>query len=192
MKPAAKLSGARLAARARAVRLFLFDVDAVLTDGLIYHFVDPSGELVEFKGVHSHDSLSLHWLADAGLATGAISGRSSRGLEQRLKMLKCRYIYQGRLDKAVVFAEVLRLGSFQPGEVLYIGDDLPDLPVLRAAGLGVAPANARPEAKSAAAWVTRARGGEGVVREAAELVLKAQGRWDAVLSRFIDSPGSVS
>lgn len=167
------------------------DVDGVLTGGLIYHFVDSGGELVEFKGVHAQDSIALSWLAQSGLKTGVISGRDSRGMEQRLKMLKASYIYQGRLDKKAVFAEICGHAQLSARQALYIGDDLPDLPVLAAAGLAVAVANARPEVKAAAHWVTRSRGGEGAVREVCEFLLKAQGLWEGLLRRF-DSAGSLS
>jgi len=172
------------AARLRRIKLVMTDVDGVLTNGTIYHFVDTAGELVEFKGIHSHDSIGLAWLAESGFKTGVISGRVSKGTEARLKILKVAHIYQHRLDKTAVLAEVLKKEGLGEDQVAYMGDDLPDIPVLRLAGLGVAPANARPEVKAAAHWITRARGGEGAFRELAEALLKAQGLWTAVLSRY--------
>ncbi len=180
----AKLSGGRLGERARAVRAVLMDVDGVLTDGLLFHFVDSQKELVELKGIHTQDSIALAWLAEAGLKTGCISGRVSAGVDARLRMLKASFVFQGRLDKKAVLEQICREAGLRPSQILYLGDDLPDVPVLRAVGLGVAVANARPEVKAAAHWVTKASGGRGAVREAAELVLKAQGLWPAVLSRF--------
>lgn len=178
------LSSRKLELAARRVKLVMMDVDGVLTNGLLWHFVNAAGELVELKGVHTQDSIALAWLGEFGFKTGCISGRSSQGMAERLKMLKASYIYQGRLDKRAVFDEVCGLAGAASGEALYIGDDIPDIPVIQAAGLGVAVANARPEVKRAAAWVTRARGGEGAVREVAELLLKAQGRWAGVLGKF--------
>lgn len=179
-----KLSRAALATRLKKIRLVLTDVDGVLTNGAIYHFVDSSGELVEFKGIHAQDSIALAWLAESGLATGVISGRVSKGTDARLRILKVKHIYQHRLDKARVFAEILKAEGLEPGQSLYVGDDVPDLAVMTRAGLAVAPANARVEVKAAAHWVTRARGGEGAIREIAETLLKSQGLWAAILSRY--------
>lgn len=164
------------------------DIDGVLTDGVLYHFVDTAGGLVELKGIHAHDSISLTWLADAGIKTGFISGRISQGVAERAKALRVTYVYQHRLDKLNVFEEICRDAGAAAAGVLYIGDDLPDIPVLRAAGLGVAVANARPEVKAAAHLVTGARGGQAAVRETVEYLLKANGFWPKILSRFgVDS-----
>ncbi len=179
-----KLSASTLRKRARELKVVLMDVDGVLTNGWLYHFVSAAGELVELKGVHSHDSISLTWLARAGLKTGLISGRVSKGMAERAKMLGMTYIYQHRLDKKNVFDEICRTEGIEARQALFIGDDLPDLPVLRAAGIGVAVANARPEVKASASWVTKAKGGEGAVREVAEFVLEARGLWEGVLEGF--------
>lgn len=179
-----RLGPKALAAAAKRIRLVLTDVDGVLTAGLIYHFVDTAGELVELKGTNTQDSIALAWLAETGFITGVISGRVSMGVDARMKMLKVSHVYQGRLDKSAVLAEVLQATGLSAEQTFYMGDDLPDLLVLPRVGLGVAPANARPEVKAAAKWVTRARGGEGAFREAAELLLRAQGHWPAILRRY--------
>ena len=178
------MSQLTLQARLRRVRLVLMDVDGVLTDGRIFHLVDTRGRLVEFKGIHAQDSIGLSWLAQSGLQTGVISGRMSQGVAERMKILKMTYIYQHRLDKKRVFDEICRRARAEPREALYIGDDLPDRPVLRAAGVGVAVANARPEVRRAARWVTRRSGGDGAVREVAEALLKSQGLWDKIREKF--------
>ena len=167
----------------KKIRLALMDVDGVLTNGVVYHFALKEG-LVEFKGVHAQDAISLAWLADCQIKTGIISGRNSAGLAERLKALKVSFIYQGRLDKKVVFDEICRDSGISPNETLYIGDDLPDIPVIKSAGIGVAVQNARPEVKQAAHWVTENSGGKGAVREVAEAVLKAQGLWPKILETF--------
>jgi len=182
--PMPKLSRKRICDAASRVKLALMDVDGVLTDGLIYHFVDSAGGLVEFKGMRSQDSIALTWLAECGVKTGFISGRRSAGTEKRLEMLKASYIYQGRLDKLAVLEEIRKKSGIDARNTLYIGDDLPDLPVLARVGLAAAPANARPEVKAAAHWVTKASGGQGAVREVAETILKSQGRWGDVLKHF--------
>ena len=181
------LSPAALKKRLTAVKLVLFDVDGVLTDGLVYHMVDSGGSLIEFKGINAQDSIGLAWLAESGLRTGAISGRNSVGMHKRLEMLKVKYIFQGRLDKLDVFRQICADAGVSASETLYMGDDIPDIPVLCACGLAVAPANARPEVKAAASWVTKARCGEGAVREMAEAVLKSQGLWQGILDKF--APG---
>lgn len=170
--------------KARRAKLVLMDIDGVLTSGTIYHFVNSAGRLVEFKGINSQDSIALAWLAESGFRTGFISGRNSSGVEERLKLLNATFIYQGRLDKKNVFEEICGKASVEASQTVYIGDDLPDIPVLRLAGLSVAVGNARPEVKSWAHWVTRAKGGEGAVREVAELVLTASGLWPGILKRF--------
>ncbi|MDE2490610.1 MAG: HAD hydrolase family protein [Elusimicrobia bacterium] len=179
-----RLSPAERARRLAKIRLVLTDVDGVLTSGVIYHFVDTAGELVEFKGIHSQDSIAMAWLAESGLTTGVISGRVSKGTDARLRLLKVKHIYQHRLDKADVFAEILAKEGLAPEQAAYLGDDLTDLPVMRRAALGVAPASARPEVLAAAHWVVRARGGDGAFREFAEALLKRQGLWDAILARY--------
>lgn len=179
-----RLSAAALRARARKIRLVLTDVDGVMTDGTIYHFVDTAGELVEFKGIHAQDSIGMAWLAESGLVTGVISGRISKGTEARLKNLKVKHIYQHRLDKAAVLAEIMKAEGLDDDAVAYVGDDLPDLAVMSKVGLSVAPANSRPEVLAAAHWITKARGGDGAFREIAELILKAQGLWAPILARY--------
>jgi YrbI family 3-deoxy-D-manno-octulosonate 8-phosphate phosphatase len=179
-----KLSNAALQTRLKKIRLVLTDIDGVLTGGTIYHLVDTAGELVEFKGIHAQDSIAMAWLAESGLVTGVISGRVSKGTDARLRILKVTHIYQHRLDKANVFAEILKAEGLEPGQALYVGDDLPDLAVMTRAGVAVAPANARVEVKAAAHWVTKARGGEGAFREMTEALLKSRGLWAAVLARY--------
>lgn len=179
-----KLQPKALRAKTAKVRLVLTDVDGALTAGTIYHFVDTIGELVEFKGINAQDSIAMAWLAESGLVTGVISGRVSKGMDARLKLLKVKHIYQHRLDKAAVLAEIASAEKISTERIVYMGDDLPDLAVMSRVGLAVAPANARAEVKAAAHWVTRARGGDGALRELAEVILKSQGLWDAVRARY--------
>ncbi|MDD5656245.1 MAG: HAD hydrolase family protein [Elusimicrobia bacterium] len=179
-----RLSARALAARLRRVRVVLMDVDGVVTNGHIYHFVDTRGELVEFKGIHAQDSIALNWLAQMGLRTGVISGRLSKGVAERMKLLSMTYVYQHRLDKKAVLAEICRAAKAEPRDILYIGDDIQDLPVMRLAGVAVAVRNGRPEVRAAAHWVTAREGGDGAVREVAEALLKAQGLWQKVLAQF--------
>ncbi|MEK9145312.1 MAG: polysaccharide biosynthesis/export family protein, partial [Elusimicrobiota bacterium] len=170
--------------RAKRIRLLLMDVDGVLTDGRLYHFVDQAGRLVEFKGFHGRDGVALIWLAENGIRTGIISGRVCPGVRGRAKMLKMSYIVEGTLDKAPALRSILKDSGVAPEETAFVGDDLPDIPALRAVGLGVAVSDACPEARRAARWVTRSPGGRGAIREVAQLILKAQGRWSSLLARY--------
>ncbi|MFA6091715.1 MAG: HAD hydrolase family protein [Elusimicrobiota bacterium] len=170
--------------RARRIRLVLMDVDGVLTDGRLYHFAGKDGELVESKGFDSQDGIALIWLAEHGIKTGLISGRRSKGVEGRAKMLRMEHVVLGTFEKLPAFEEILKKTGLRAEQAAYIGDDLPDVPVLRKAGLSVAVANARPEVLKRAHWVTRRRGGEGAVREVAEFLLRSQDLWKSVLDRF--------
>lgn len=170
-----------LAAR---VRLLLMDVDGVLTDGKLYNVPDASGNMVETKAFDSQDGIALQWLSWKGLATGVISGRVSPATEARAKQVKMTYVYQGHIEKIPVLEEILSLSGIAASEVAYIGDDLTDVVVMNRVGLSIATANARPEVKRCAKHVTQNAGGQGAVREVAELLLKAQGHWDDLLRKY--------
>ena len=175
---ASKLPAA-IVARARKIRLLLLDVDGVLTNGLVCLQGFPDGTVQELKLFHSQDGAGLTMARDAGLRTGVITGRDSTALTRRAKETGMEFVYQGRAEKIPAYEEILRVAGVEDSEVAYAGDDLPDLPVLRRVGLAVAVANAVPEVKRAAHLVTKHSGGDGAVREIIELILKAQGKWDA-------------
>jgi 3-deoxy-D-manno-octulosonate 8-phosphate phosphatase (KDO 8-P phosphatase) len=170
--------------RAKNIKLIRMDVDGVLTEGKLYYFPDSSGKMTEFKGFNSHDGLGLHLCFTAGILTGVISGRVSPSVDERAKILNMKYVYQGHLDKIASWEEILKDAKLDASEVAYIGDDFPDIPLLRRAGLAVAVANARLEVKQAAHFVTEHGGGSGAVRDAVELVLKASGKWDAAVEKY--------
>lgn len=170
--------------KAEKVRLLLMDVDGVLTDGLLFYVPSDATGMFETKGFNSQDGLGFHFCNSAGIKTGVISGRDSAALAHRAKLLKMSYVYQGLLKKQGAYAEILKDADVVDEAVAYIGDDLTDLPLIQRAGFGVAVANARPEVKAAADYITTARGGEGAVREVIELILKAQGRWEEALAAF--------
>ncbi|MBX9722151.1 MAG: HAD hydrolase family protein [Candidatus Obscuribacterales bacterium] len=174
--------------RAKNIKLLLMDVDGVMTDGKLYYFPDAQGKMVEFKGFNSHDGLGLYLCNAAGIITGVISGRNSPAVEERAKILKMRYVHQGHLDKVKTWEETLADAGVDAEEAAFIGDDFPDIPLMRRAGLAVAVANARPEVKAAAHFVSEHNGGEGAVRDAAELILKAKGVWDTVSAHYFQIP----
>jgi 3-deoxy-D-manno-octulosonate 8-phosphate phosphatase (KDO 8-P phosphatase) len=171
-------------ARASRIKLLLMDVDGVLTDGLIYNVPDPEGKMFETKGFDSQDGISLHWLTWKGIRTGVISGRNSPATEERARQCKMTYVYQGHIEKIPILEEILANAGIDRAEVAYIGDDFTDVVIMRRVGFAVATANARPEVKAAAHYVTSAPGGAGAVREAIELILKAQGLWGEILAHY--------
>lgn len=180
-----------VAARAGRIRLLLMDVDGVLTDGRLYYLPSPDGSPQEMKGFDSQDGIALRWLADRGFETGVISGRQSSGVEQRARILGMRHVHQGHLVKLPVFERILADSGFSSEQVAFVGDDIPDLPVMLRCGLAVAAANARMEVKKAAHMVTRARGGSGAVREVCEILLKAQGHWEALVGSYRQAPAAA-
>ena len=167
------------------VKLLLMDVDGVLTDGRLYNVPDSStGRMAETKGFDSQDGIGLQWLSWYGIKTGLISGRESPATEERARQCKFSYVYQGHIEKIPILEEILAKAGVSSDEVAYIGDDFTDVVVMRRVGIGIATANARPEVKTAAHFVTSARGGSGAVREVVELILKAKGLWDEILRKY--------
>jgi 3-deoxy-D-manno-octulosonate 8-phosphate phosphatase (KDO 8-P phosphatase) len=170
------------ARRARRLRLMIFDVDGVMTDGRLWY--GPEGELL--KAFHVLDGLGIKLLAETGLATAILTARSSRALERRSAELGIGYLVMGANDKRAGFEDLLRRTRLDPAAAGYVGDDLGDLPVLRRCGLACAPASAHPLVRRAAQYVTRAAGGAGAVREVCEFVMRAQGTLDAAFAPFLE------
>jgi len=169
-------------ARARKIKILLMDVDGVLTDGKIHLVSMPDGTAHEMKSFHAHDGAGLKIAVAAGLRTGIITGRISDATTRRAGEVGMEFVYQNRPEKAPALEEILQRAGVPAAAIAYVGDDLPDLPVLRRVGLAVAVANAAPEVKRAAHYITRECGGEGAAREVVELILKAQGRWAAAIA----------
>jgi 3-deoxy-D-manno-octulosonate 8-phosphate phosphatase (KDO 8-P phosphatase) len=155
--------------RARHIRLLVLDVDGVLTDGRIY--MSPAGE--ELKVFHVRDGAGLVALQRAGVAVAIISGRDSAAVTRRASELGIRHVRQGVVDKAAELAALMRELGVAPAGTACVGDDTPDLPMLEAAGLAVAVADAHPALKAVAHWVTPSPGGLGAVREVCDLLLNA-------------------
>lgn len=162
---------ADLLARARAVRLALFDIDGVLTDGRLYF--GPAGETL--KVFHTLDGHGLKLLALSGVATGILSGRNSEAAAARARELRIPHVMLGVEDKLARFESLCAELRIEPSACAFVGDDLPDLPVMRRCGLAVAVANAVAEVKACAHVVTEATGGNGAVREFCDFLLEAQG-----------------
>jgi len=164
-----------LSQRARQVRLALFDVDGVMTDGTL--FVSGQGE--SFKPFNILDGLGLKLLKSSGVATGILTGRSSAAVSARAGELDIDHLIQGANDKLRAYIDLQQQLGLDDEQICYMGDDLPDLPVLRRCGLALSPPGAVDEVRSEVHFVTRTRGGKGAVREACELIMRAQGSWDA-------------
>lgn len=167
--------------RARHIRLAIFDVDGVLTDGRLYFLTDGS----EFKTFNTLDGQGIKMLINSGVRTAIISGRKTPVVERRAQGLGIQHLYQGREDKLAVLDELLAQVGLEPSQVAYLGDDLPDLPVIRRVGLGMAVASADAFVRQHAHGVTRARGGEGAAREFCELILRGQGNLEAAQMAYL-------
>lgn len=166
--------------RARRVRLFICDVDGVLTDATV-----SMGGGVETKVFHIRDGLGLRLLqSEASIRVGWVSARPSEATIQRAQDLKIDFLHQSSEPKVAAIETWLRETNITWDEVLYMGDDWVDLAALKRAGLAIAPADAIEEARHIAHWVTQKPGGRGAVREATDLLLKAQGHWERMVEKF--------
>ena len=194
--------------RAKKIRLLLFDVDGVLTDGKLFIFPAPTGaqqsileqsakhggqggfglhsqNLIEAKGFNAHDGTGISLARLAGIKMGLITKRISETVALRARDLKLEHVHQGIQDKLTVFREILQQEKLQASEAAFVGDDVIDLPVMWNCGFAIAVANARAEVKRDAHYVTPHSGGDGALRDAIEFILKAQGKWKQVLGSYI-------
>ncbi len=195
-------------ARAKRIKLLLFDVDGVLTDGKLFIFPAPGGieqttlnhpskrtgqggfgfssqTLIEAKGFHAHDGTAISLARLGGIKTGLITKRVSETVALRARDLKLEHVHQGIQDKLTVFRQIIQQEGITSSEAGFVGDDVIDLPVMRNCGLAIAVANARDEVKSEAHYLTPHAGGDGALRDAIEFVLKAQGKWQQVVEEYI-------
>ena len=165
------------------IKLLLFDVDGVLTDGRIAIHADGS----ESKEFSIRDGAGIVWAQRAGLVVGLLSARHSDATAVRAAQLGITMVVQGASDKLAGYEQILQQAGLTDDEVGYMGDDLQDLPVLRRAGFSAAPADAALEVLAAVTWVSGSRGGHGAARECIEHVLRAQGLWRAAVAPFLVS-----
>ena len=201
---------AKLSARARArkIRLLLFDVDGVLTDGKLYFLPESSGAedsqadvleaktatpspprsaagRIEVKGFHAQDGTAISLARIGGITTGLITKRISETVALRARDLRLTHVHQGIHDKRTCFEKIVKEAGIELEEAAFVGDDLMDLPAMRAAGLAIAVKNARPEVRREAHYITPHAGGDGALRDAVEYILKAQGKWKEVVESYI-------
>jgi 3-deoxy-D-manno-octulosonate 8-phosphate phosphatase (KDO 8-P phosphatase) len=166
--------------KAARIRLLLFDVDGVLTDGRVVVHADGT----ESKAFGIRDGIAIVWAQRAGLQVGFLSARMSPTTPHRAAQLGVTIVHQGVLKKLEGYERIVADARLADAEVAYMGDDIVDLAVLARVGLSAAPADAVDEVRSTVDWVSRAQGGRGAARELIETVLRAQDRWDAIVASY--------
>lgn len=187
----AYLASPEVLARARKIKLFLMDVDGTLTDGgvcLISSTVADGSEepiVTEMKVFNSHDGQGLSLAHTMGIQTGFITGRHSPAVSKRAQELNVTFVYLGQQTKTAAFEECIQRAGVTEDEVAYMGDDLPDIPLARRAGLAVCVADGAPDLAAICHFTTRRLAGRGAAREVVELILKAQGRWEESVPRAL-------
>jgi 3-deoxy-D-manno-octulosonate 8-phosphate phosphatase (KDO 8-P phosphatase) len=188
VEPAAS---ADVLARARKIKLFLMDVDGTLTDGGVCLISTTAADgsahpiVSEMKVFNAQDGQGLSLAHTMGIQTGFITGRSSPAVAQRAKELRVTFVYLGQATKTQAFEESIRKAGVAEEEVAYMGDDLPDIPLAKRAGLAVCVAGGAPELAAVSHFITTRRPGHGAAREVVELILKAQGRWEEAVPRAL-------
>ncbi len=169
--------------RAAQIKLLLMDVDGTMTDGGVTLLSKTDGTALEIKTFDAHDGQGLTLAQTAGLRTGCITGRESAALLRRAHEMKMEFIYMKQPLKMPAYEEILRKAGVSDSAVAYIGDDLPDLPLMRRAGLAIAVGDAVPEVKETAHYTTKAVAGKGAVRESIEVILKSKGIWEEMIEK---------
>jgi 3-deoxy-D-manno-octulosonate 8-phosphate phosphatase (KDO 8-P phosphatase) len=173
----------RVASKAKQILVLLMDVDGTLTDGSVTLASTPDNHALEIKTFDAHDGQGLTLAVTAGLRTGVITGRASAALRRRCKELDVEFVYEKQGHKIAAYEDVLRRTGVKESEVAYLGDDLPDLTIMRRVGLAVAVANATLEVRRAADYRTKAPGGKGAARELVELILRSKGIWEEMIDK---------
>jgi 3-deoxy-D-manno-octulosonate 8-phosphate phosphatase (KDO 8-P phosphatase) len=168
--------------KAANIRLIIFDVDGVLTDGSLY--IGDDGQ--EYKAFHSKDGHGMVMLQQSGVEIAIITGRSSEVVRIRMASLGIQRVYQGKREKLPAYEKLKQITGFDDGQIAYVGDDVVDLPVMTRVGLAVAVQDAHALAKQHAHWVTPSNGGRGAAREACELIMDAQGTLGSALQHYLD------
>jgi 3-deoxy-D-manno-octulosonate 8-phosphate phosphatase (KDO 8-P phosphatase) len=169
--------------RAAQIKVLLMDVDGTMTDGSVILLSQPDGNALEIKKFDAHDGQGLTLAQTAGLRTGCITGRESSALLRRAREMKMEFIYMKQPVKMPAYEEILQKAGVFDSVVAFIGDDLPDIPLLRRAGLAIAVGDAVPEVKDVAHYTTKALAGHGAIREAVELILKSKGIWKEMIDK---------
>jgi 3-deoxy-D-manno-octulosonate 8-phosphate phosphatase (KDO 8-P phosphatase) len=169
--------------RAKQIEVLLMDVDGTMTNRGVTLLSQNDGTALEIKTFDAHDGQGLTLARTAGLHTGCITGRESSALVRRAHEMKMEFIYMKQALKMPAYEEILQKAGVSDSVVAFVGDDLPDIPLLRRAGLAIAVGDAVPEVKAVAHYVTKAFGGQGAIREAVELILKSKGIWEQMIDK---------
>jgi len=200
--------------RAKKIKVILFDVDGVLTDGSIWLFPAPAGaprstdahvqkhaespgfgiisqNMIEAKGFNAHDGTAISLARLGGIKTGMVTKRISETVALRARDLKIDFLHQGAQNKSDSLDKILAESGFREEQIAYVGDDVIDLPIMRRCGLAIAVANARPQVKAIAHHETSSIGGHGAARDAVEYILEAQGTLDKVIDAYIHARTSI-
>jgi 3-deoxy-D-manno-octulosonate 8-phosphate phosphatase (KDO 8-P phosphatase) len=187
------LDSAELAAiRARKIKVLIFDVDGVLTDGQLFFIPGEDGKGLEVKGFSAHDGLGISLARLGGLRVGIITKRNSQTVAIRARDLKLEFVYQGQAHKMHAMNEIAAKAGVTLEQIAYVGDDVIDLPVMRVVGLAIATANARPQAKDVAHYITANVGGFGAGRDAIDYILSAQGTLDRAIKDYLDEENAAA
>jgi 3-deoxy-D-manno-octulosonate 8-phosphate phosphatase (KDO 8-P phosphatase) len=173
----------QLKRRASPIRVLLMDVDGTMTDGSVTLLSQPDGTALEIKTFDAHDGQGLTLAHTAGLRTGCITGRESSALLRRANEMKMDFVYMKQALKMPAYEDILTKTGARDREVAFVGDDLPDIPLLRRAGLAIAVGNAVPEVKAVAHYTTKSLAGHGAIREAVELILRSKGIWEDMIDK---------
>jgi 3-deoxy-D-manno-octulosonate 8-phosphate phosphatase (KDO 8-P phosphatase) len=181
-----------LSDRARRVKVLLFDVDGVLTNGDITIIPNAEGKGTEVKSFSAHDGLGISLARLAGLKIGFVTKRNSQVVAIRARDLKIDHVYQGQSHKMEAVNQILAAENCTLEELAYVGDDIIDLPVMRVVGLAIAVANARPQVKAAAHYVTPLGGGQGAGRDAIDFILSERGVLESTIEKYLDPASTES
>ena len=169
--------------RAAKIKVVLMDVDGTITDGSVSLLSQPDGSALEMKTFDAHDGQGMTLGRTAGLRLGVITGRESAALRRRMKEMGVEFVYEKQPQKIPALEEILQKAAVTADEVAYLGDDLPDLTVMRRVGLAASVGDGVAEVKRAAHYTTRANGGKGAARELIELILKSKGIWEEMIDK---------
>jgi 3-deoxy-D-manno-octulosonate 8-phosphate phosphatase (KDO 8-P phosphatase) len=177
---------------AKNIKVLIFDVDGVLTDGQIFVIPGPDGKGIEAKGFAAHDGLGISLGRLGGLRIGIITKRNSQTVAIRANDLKLEFVYQGQAHKMNAIDDILAKTGYTIDHLAYVGDDIIDLPVMRQCGLAIATANARQQVKDVAHYITPNPGGQGAGRDAIDFILTAQGSLEKVIEQYLDESNSAA
>ena len=167
--------------KAKQIKLVIFDVDGVLTNGSLFYGDDGQ----EYKAFNSLDGHGMKMLQESGVLIGIMTGRTSDVVTHRMKNLNITHVYQGKLEKLPAYEELVKKLSLTPDQVAYVGDDVVDLPIMLRVGLAITVPSAHELAKKHAHWVTSKAAGAGAAREICELVMKAQGTFEQAMEKYL-------